>query len=124
MRHSNQRDAVLTVVKAARDHPTADTVYMRVREQLPDISLGTVYRNLRQLCDCGEIISLEMSDKSVHFDGNTDGHLHFLCKYCGKITDLSFRVNPPRELADMGYIVQGEKTVYYGKCNACANKIN
>ena len=119
MRHSNQRDAVLAVVKQAKDHPTADTVYDRVRVQIPDISLGTVYRNLAALVEAKEIITLDAADKSVHYDGNTDGHLHFLCRQCGRIIDLFIKVAPPAELTQMGLEVSGERTVYYGRCDRC-----
>ena len=88
MRYSSQRDTVLKVVKAARDHPTADTIYSRVRAELPKISLGTVYRNLSLLSDMGLITTLETLDKSIHYDGNTDSHSHFICERCSKIIDL------------------------------------
>ena len=88
MRYSSQRDTVLKIVKAAHDHPTADTIYSRVRAELPKISLGTVYRNLSLLSDMGLITTLETLDKSIHYDGNTDSHSHFICERCSRIIDL------------------------------------
>ena len=110
MRYSSQRDTVLKVVKAARDHPTADTIYSRVRAELPKISLGTVYRNLSLLSDMGLITTLETLDKSIHYDGNTDSHSHFICERCSKIIDLG---------VERGLLVRHKKIIYYGLCPDC-----
>ena len=70
MRSSKQRDAVLAVVKAACDHPTADMIFERVREQIPNISLGTVYRNLALLESMGDVVKISTNADSDRFDGN------------------------------------------------------
>ena len=123
MRSSKQRDAVLAVVKAACDHPTADMIFERVREQIPNISLGTVYRNLGQLKDEGLITIVESSDTKVHYEGNLSDHIHFLCKNCHNITDVFCKTQVPAALNDMGLQVESAKTVYYGLCKACRNNI-
>ena len=71
MRHSQQRDVILSVLRASTAHPTAEQIYEAVREVLPNVSLGTVYRNIRQLADNGEILTLETEDTRSHYDGNT-----------------------------------------------------
>ncbi len=119
MRSSKQRDAVLAVVKSACDHPTADMIFERVREQIPNISLGTVYRNLGQLKDEGFITVVESSDTKVHYEGNLSDHIHFLCKNCNNITDIFCKTHVPAALSDMGLQVESAKTVYYGLCNSC-----
>lgn len=124
MRSSKQRDAVLQVVKCACDHPTADVIFERVRCQMPNISLGTVYRNLSQLKDEGLITVVESSDTKVHYEGNLTEHIHFLCKNCFNITDVFCKTEVPKALTDMGLKVESQKTVYYGLCNACRNNIN
>lgn len=58
IKHSKQRDSIKTCLMGRRDHPTADAVYMSIREEFPNISLGTVYRNLNLLVDLGEIQKL------------------------------------------------------------------
>ena len=82
MRSSRQRDAVLEVLRSSCDHPTADIIFERVRAEIPNISLGTVYRNLGQLKDEGFITVVESSDTKVHYEGNLTEHIHFLCKNC------------------------------------------
>lgn len=122
MRYSSQRDTVLKVVKAARDHPTADTIYSRVRAELPKISLGTVYRNLSLLSDMGLITTLETLDKSIHYDGNTDSHSHFICERCSKIIDLGVERGLPEDISELGLLgllVRHKKIIYYGLCPDC-----
>ncbi len=68
LKHSRQRDAIYDFLKDRKDHPTAETVYMGVREQIPNISLGTVYRNLMVLKETGKIRTVEVGDGIVHFE--------------------------------------------------------
>ncbi len=121
MRSSKQRDKVLEVLRASCDHPTADVIYERVKESIPNISLGTVYRNLGQLKDEGMITIVESSDTKVHYEGNLEEHIHFLCKNCYNITDVFCKTQVPKALDDMGLQVESQKTVYYGICNHCRN---
>ncbi len=65
-------------------HPTASAVYNEVRKVIPNISLGTVYRNLAALSEEGVILSLSVGDGYEHFDGNSAPHAHLHCKRCGK----------------------------------------
>ncbi len=124
MRSSRQRDTVLEVLRSSCDHPTADVIFERVREQIPNISLGTVYRNLGQLKDEGFITVVESSDTKVHYEGNLTEHIHFLCKSCHKITDVWCKSPVPAQLAEMGLQVESQKTVYYGLCKSCRDNIN
>lgn len=124
MRNSRQRDAILEVLKTSYDHPTADMIHERVRKVLPQISLGTVYRDLKQLEEQGEIIILDTSDSKVHYEGHLEEHIHFLCENCGEITDVFCKPTVPAELTELeqnGYTVHSQKTVYYGICNKCRN---
>ena len=123
MRSSKQRDAVLQVLQGSCDHPTADVIYERVKEIIPNISLGTVYRNLGQLHDEGIITVVESSDKKVHYEGYLEDHIHFLCKGCDVITDVFCKTETPAIFNEMGYEVEKQKTVYYGLCKACRNNI-
>lgn len=122
MRHSQQRDVILSVLRASTAHPTAEQIYEAVREVLPNVSLGTVYRNIRQLADSGEILTLETEDTRSHYDGNTAPHRHFVCGVCGRILDLFFDVEAPPELLARGFLVESEKCIYYGTCPDCAGK--
>lgn len=120
MRHSQQRDVILQVLRATTAHPTADQIYSEVRKVLPNVSLGTVYRNVKQLADVGELITIETEDKSLHYDGNTAIHRHFVCRNCHRILDLFFEIDPPPAMQELGFRIENEKCVYYGLCPACA----
>ncbi len=119
MRYSRQRELVTSIVKGRCDHPTADMIYNSARELEPNISLGTVYRNLKLLADEGKIITLETEDKKLHYDGDLSRHSHFICSHCGKIIDLFKPAKKPDELNELNLKVTGEKCVYYGLCESC-----
>lgn len=75
-RYSRQREAILENLKNRYDHPTAMELYLSVREDIPNLSLGTLYRNLTLLRDSGKIISLTLGGEE-HFDANTNQALSF-----------------------------------------------
>ena len=79
IKRSRQRDAILAYLRTRTDHPTAEAVYTALRESMPNISLGTVYRNLALLADYGTILRISCDGKVDHFDANTTPHPHFLC---------------------------------------------
>ena len=119
MRYSRQRELIIEIIKGRKDHPTADIIYYSARQLEPNISLGTVYRNLKQLADDGVILTLETEDKRLHYDGDTSRHSHFVCNGCGKIIDLFKPASVPNEIEEAGLRVTGEKCVYYGLCGNC-----
>ena len=88
MKYSRQRELILETVMENPVHPTADTVYAMVREQEPNISLGTVYRNLNLLAEQGILRRIPMPAASDRFDGRTDSHHHMRCCGCGNLFDL------------------------------------
>ena len=85
--YSRQREAILSVLRSTDTHPTANWIYTKVRETIPNISLGTVYRNLLDLSNSGEIICIDVGDGSLHYDGDIFPHLHLCCKNCNSVTD-------------------------------------
>lgn len=120
--YSRQREAILCELRNRCDHPTAAQVYEDVRKVIPNISLGTVYRNLASLVESGEILSVAVGDGKEHFDGDKSFHLHLRCKSCGDIIDL--RVNDDIEnLADFdGFTPEISVCVVYGTCKKCGQK--
>lgn len=122
MRYSPQRERIIDVLRIARDHPTADTIFRRARESMPGISLATVYRNLTQLALAGEVSTLETTDGFIHYDGNMTPHRHFICNECHRIIDLFIDCPFPRELDEMGLSPETGKFFYYGKCDLCNQK--
>ena len=123
IRRSKQRDLISAVLKSTCSHPTAEWIYERAREKDATISLGTVCRNLKFLCDCGEAMALETADKKIHYDGCVNNHRHFICNDCGTIYDLApTTVEEPEELLAKGFSVVRESCVYYGTCQNCKVK--
>lgn len=124
LKHSKQRDMIMAFLMGRKDHPTADAVYMNVRKENPNISLGTVYRNLTLLADIGEIKRLRLGDGVDHFDADTSPHYHFICSKCGSVIDLEMRnIDKLQEIAgaDFDGEIAGHVTYFYGTCGACTN---
>ena len=121
-RGSKQRDTILRVVMNSKDHPRADWVYEQVRTEIPNISMGTVYRNLRYLAQSGEIRQLDLADGTSRFDGSTESHYHFRCEECGRIFDLDEPVDrsiSERVAKNTGFKVYRQRMELIGLCNVC-----
>ncbi len=118
--YSKQREAILTVLRETDTHPTANWIYEKVRETIPNISLGTVYRNLSELSRNGDILSINVGDGFEHFDYDTSPHAHLHCKKCGKIHDAKLEFDPLGELSKkMGFMPDTTIYVAYGICQNC-----
>ena len=87
-RKSQKRDRILTLLQSVTCHPTAEWIYMMLKDEIPELSLATVYRNLEQLTEMGIIQKIEGDDKTSHFDGNAAKHFHLGCTSCKKIFDI------------------------------------
>lgn len=122
MRFSRQRELIREIVKNTDKHPTADEVFEAAKKIQPNISLGTVYRDLKELVNSGDIITLETEDKKVRYDGGLTPHVHTVCLNCGKVFDVFVSV-VPEEIEKSGFTVTGSKCVYYGLCSDCKNKL-
>lgn len=126
LKRSRQREAIRSFLMTRKDHPTADVVYSAVRNEFPNISLGTVYRNLTLLADLGEIARLRPGDGIDHFDADTSPHLHFICTECGGVSDLDMdSLKAADELTGKdvgGNLIQGHITYFYGSCCCCRRK--
>lgn len=88
LKYSRQRESIKHFLAETKEHPTADTVYLHVKKQFPNISLGTVYRNLNLLTDLGEVVKISTPNGGDRFDGHPEPHNHFLCTKCGRLLDL------------------------------------
>ncbi|MBO7217932.1 MAG: transcriptional repressor [Clostridia bacterium] len=123
---SRQRNTVLRVLCSTTSHPTAAWIYEKVREEIPNISLGTVYRNLSELSEDGIIKKLSFGDASVHFDGDTSVHSHFYCEHCGDITDIWLDQSALFGQIETDYDVKVRFADFNiaGKCGNCSKKEN
>ncbi len=123
-KYSRQREAIKHCLSMRCDHPTADALYTCIREEFPNISLGTVYRNLNLLVGSGEIQKLSFGDGADHFDARTAPHYHFVCRCCHQVSDLPMGLLTEIDhLAQRYYdgMVEGHSTIFYGVCSACTN---
>lgn len=92
-RYSKQRELILSNLKNRYDHPTAEMIYQDLKTNHPQLSLGTVYRNLNQLYEAKLINKIDIGNPMVHYDGKTDPHMHFICQQCAKIIDIDINEN-------------------------------
>lgn len=128
VKYSRQREAIKNFLMSRKDHPTAEVVYEHVLKDFPNISLGTVYRNLSFLVDNGQAVKVPCEDGSVHFDGNVMPHYHFQCTECGAVIDLDFdgaeesRQFCTAAASNFDGQIEGNVTFFYGKCPSCAHK--
>ncbi len=121
-KHSRQRELIKNFLANRKDHPTADMIYTNVRRQNPNISLGTVYRNLTLLVQEGEINRLRLGDGVDHFDADTSPHYHFICSECGNVSDLD--IDHPENIlnavaTDFDGQITGHVAYFYGTCGNC-----
>lgn len=122
LKYSRQREMIVRFLQSRKDHPTADVVYSNVREVYPNISLGTVYRNLQLLTEIGQIQKIHVGDGAEHFDADTSLHYHFACDRCGKVIDFEMdSIDDVVEIASRKFPgkITGHKTVFYGLCETC-----
>lgn len=114
---------MLAAVAQEGYHPTAEDVLVKVREELPNVSLGTIYRNLDQLCDVGMIWKIPISDGPSRYEGNPERHLHSLCPICGSVKDVWPSEDPinrsalPEEYKDSDY-----RLLLLSVCETCKGK--
>ena len=121
-RYSRQRERIYQAVHASWEHPSAQMVYDLLREDLPRLSLGTVYRNLHQMAQEGMLQELE--GPTARFDACLAPHAHIRCTCCGRVMDLSALEEPApvRSAAEAGWQVERYSLMLEGICPACAGK--
>ena len=107
IKYSRQREAIKHYLASTKEHPTADTVYLHVKEDFPNISLGTVYRNLNLLTDIGEAIKIPTPDGGDRFDGNVMKSIEEVNRLAGENFDG---------------IITSSSTLFYGECSDCIRK--
>lgn len=124
LKYSRQRESIKSFLLSRYDHPTADTIYINVRKEFPNISLGTVYRNLSLLTELGEIIKIT-TDGADRFDAHTVPHSHFICRRCHTVLDIPIKnedfINKEAQKEFSGHI-EGHSIQYFGLCENCLAK--
>ena len=123
MNHSKQRELIYNIVCSNHNHPTAKEVYVEARKVMPNISLGTVYRNLNQLAEINDLIKIDCGDNESRFDGTITDHIHFFCTKCNTLSDVD-SPSAIKELKvlkkiDSSFKVENASVVLKGICNCC-----
>lgn len=125
---SAKREAIYQTIASTKNHPTAEWVYEQLKPQIPDLSLGTVYRNISVFRKTGLIKSVGVVDGQERFDAEMSQHSHFICKGCFKIIDIPVRKNTADgNMYDYvekqcGGSVESHSITFYGICSECAEK--
>ncbi|MEO6846219.1 MAG: transcriptional repressor [Chthoniobacterales bacterium] len=126
LRLTKQRREVFDVLRAQPDHPTATEVFMRVKTQLPNISLATVYNCLETLVECGLVKQVNVDRAPTRFCPNLKEHGHFVCDSCHHVYDIELAAANPStacqyELPE-GYFVTSREVTLRGHCPKCSTR--
>ncbi len=126
LRQSKQRTRLLQLLRATDSHPTADRLYQQLKNEFPNLSLGTVYRNLALLIEQGEVKKIHCGSTFDRFEANIQPHYHLICESCGKIMDLEMPMlyNDLNEQAKQltTFIINHHKIEFFGICQQCSGK--
>lgn len=121
-RNTIQRTLTLEAVQRLQNHPTADEVYAEVSAEHPNISRGTIYRNLNQLAESGDIADLKVPGGADHYDHISEEHYHVRCTRCGRIFDVDMEYIPDLEQSihdKHGFQFTGYDLMFRGICPDC-----
>jgi Fur family peroxide stress response transcriptional regulator len=121
-RNTKQLEVIWHAIKDDKSHPTAEQIYKRVRRELPNISLNTVYRNLQKLV-ATEKLQILILGRSQHFDPLVSRHQHFICEACDRVFDVFLdtpRKIQPAKLPEEGFKVTSHQLAFYGTCRNCS----
>ena len=123
---SRKREAILDALRGSDVHPTAEWIYRRLKPEYPDLSLGTVYRNLGRFQETGQAVSLGAINGYERFDGDVSPHAHLVCERCGAVVDV-YDALPGREQLEAvsektGCRVDSACVTFKGLCKSCSEE--
>ncbi len=126
-RYSKKREAILEAIRSTDTHPSADWVYQTLRPVFPDLSLGTVYRNLARFKEEGLVVSVGTVNGQERFDAVVSPHTHFICRTCGAVLDLpglraEENLDLDRIAREYGVEIDNNEKIYYDRCSECSPK--
>jgi Fur family transcriptional regulator, ferric uptake regulator len=123
VRFTRQRQAVLEVVQQSRQHPDAAHIFEAVRQIVPSISLGTVYRSLEALVQEGHLLQIQQPGMPTRYDARLENHAHFVCDTCGEVVDVFISLPDQTHHVSAtlkGYEVHSARVEFHGRCARCA----
>ncbi len=121
-RNTRQKKYLLELLKSTRSHPTAAWLFERLKPRFPNLSMGTVYRNLKILQQQYLIQKLDFGSTFDRYDANLSVHYHFVCDQCGCIEDLPGDVNQNINhivAHHTDYVIRAHRLEFFGLCQAC-----
>lgn len=122
IRITPQRYAILEYLIENRTHPTADEIYRALEHRFPNMSVATVYNNLRLFTNIGFVQEMSYGDASSRFDFSSHRHYHAICQGCGKIVDFHYPGLDDVEMAASkltGFEINEHRLELYGLCPEC-----
>ena len=124
-KHFKKRDAIYNCLRMSKAHPSAEELFTQLKPQIPDLSIGTVYRNLTLFKQQGLATSVATVKGIERFDANTAPHVHFICSHCDAVLDLD-EICVPEQLkaaveTSSGCLVEGCQLSFTGTCENCIN---
>ncbi len=124
-RFSKQRQLIYDTIMADPVHPAADVIYAKLHALHPELSLGTVYRNLNVLSEMGVIKKIDSRLKAERYDGRTDDHYHMVCECCGKLFDVETDYQSlliAQAQKNTPHLLKEHNILFYGICEHCSKK--
>lgn len=120
--YSSKREAIFKTIESTKSHPSAKWVYEQLKDEIPNLSLGTVYRNIALFKEQGKIIAVANIDGEERIDADISDHAHFVCERCHGVYDLFISEPSPleKELSHNGYEINRKNVVFYGICQKCS----
>lgn len=126
VRMTPQRHAILAYLLNTMNHPTADEIYKAIADNFPNMSVATVYNNLRLFRESGLVRELTYGDTSSRFDANITEHYHVICSECNKMVDFEY---PDLQAVEQiafkrtGFQIDSHRMEIYGRCEECQKKL-
>ena len=124
-RATKQRETILRILRATRSHPTADGIYEEAKKEIPNISKGTVYRNLKVLQENGQVSELNLDGSVSRYEAKRENHYHFRCERCGRVFDVDYSVDREldRKVAKItGLKISCHQLEFRGLCHDCQHE--
>lgn len=123
---SRKRMLILKTLQGCEHHPTADWIYDQLKPNYPNLSLGTVYRNLKQFCETGKAVSVGVINGQEHFDADVSPHSHMVCDDCAVVLDIYkdfFDEDALDKVSDeTGMELYSASVLFRGLCPSCSKK--
>ncbi len=125
-KYSKKREAILNVIKNTDSHPTAEWIYQKLKPEIKDLSLGTVYRNLALFVANGDIIKVASINNQERYDAKLSEHSHFICNKCSAVIDINSPESTNKIIANVSenysFNIHSYNLNFYGECENCISK--